>query len=113
KKLLGMLPFGNKLRDYFEGYQSAQGHIAAILARLESGKDELLKDNAAIDVERQALWAAMGRLEQLIHVAKALDSGLEQKAGELDALDPEKAKAVRESALFYIRQRTTDLLTQM
>jgi uncharacterized protein YaaN involved in tellurite resistance len=113
KKLLGIVPFGNKLRDYFEGYRSAQGHIASILARLQSGKDELLKDNAAIDVERQALWAAMGKLEQMIHVAKALDAELEAKADELAATQPAKAKAMRESALFYIRQRTTDLLTQM
>ena len=30
-----------------------------------------------------------------------------------DATDPAKAKAVRETALFYVRQRTQDLLTQM
>jgi uncharacterized protein YaaN involved in tellurite resistance len=113
KKLLGILPFGNKLRDYFDGYQSAQSHIAAILTRLESGKDELFRDNAAIDVERQALWSAMGRLEQMIHVAKALDQGIESKALALDSNDPAKAKAMRETALFYIRQRATDLLTQM
>ncbi|HET8935539.1 MAG TPA: toxic anion resistance protein [Polyangiales bacterium] len=113
KKLLGIVPFGNKLKDYFESYTSAQTHIAAILGKLESGKSELLKDNAAVDVERQALWAAMKKLEQMIHVSKALDAGLEQKALELDSLDPEKAKAVRETALFYTRQRSTDLLTQM
>jgi uncharacterized protein YaaN involved in tellurite resistance len=113
KKLLGIVPYGNKLRDYFEGYTSAQSHIASILARLASGKDELLKDNAAIDVERQALWAAMGRLEQMIHVSKALDRGLENKALELESSNPDKAKAVRESALFYTRQRLNDLLTQM
>jgi uncharacterized protein YaaN involved in tellurite resistance len=113
KKLLGIVPFGSKLRDYFDGYRSAQSHIASILARLQSGKDELLKDNAAVDVERQALWSAMGKLEQMIHVAKALDDELEHKADELDTAEPEKAKAIRESALFYIRQRTTDLLTQM
>jgi uncharacterized protein YaaN involved in tellurite resistance len=113
KKLFGVLPFGSKLRDYFDGYKSAQSHISTILARLAGGKDELLKDNAAIDVERQGLWAAMGRLEQMIHVAKALDAGLEQKALDLDSTDPAKAKAIRESALFYVRQRTQDLLTQM
>ncbi|MGN6124138.1 MAG: toxic anion resistance protein [Sphingomonas oligoaromativorans] len=113
KKLFGVLPFGSKLRDYFDGYKSAQSHISTILARLAGGKDELLKDNAAIDVERQGLWASMGRLEQMIHVAKALDAGLEQKALDLDATDPAKAKAIRESALFYVRQRTQDLLTQM
>lgn len=113
KKIFGIIPFGNKLRNYFDGYQSAQGHISSVLDRLRSGKDELLMDNAAIDVERKNLWAAMGRLEQMIHVSKTMDQKLEDKAAELDATDPAKAKAIRESALFYVRQRTQDLLTQM
>jgi uncharacterized protein YaaN involved in tellurite resistance len=113
KKIFGIIPFGNKMRNYFDGYKSAQGHIASILDRLRSGKDELLMDNAAIDVERKNLWAAMGRLEQMIHVSKVMDQRLEDKAAELDSSDPAKAKAIRESALFYVRQRTQDLLTQM
>lgn len=113
RKIFGIIPMGNKLRNYFDGYQSAQGHISAILARLQGGKDELLMDNASIDVERQNLWAAMGKLEQMIFMSKALDETLEQKAADLDHTDPAKAKAVRESALFYVRQRTQDLLTQM
>jgi uncharacterized protein YaaN involved in tellurite resistance len=113
RKIFGIIPMGNKLRNYFDGYQSAQGHISAILARLQGGKDELLMDNASIDVERQNLWAAMGKLEQMIFMSKALDETLEQKANDLDHTDPAKAKAVRESALFYVRQRTQDLLTQM
>jgi len=113
KKLLGIVPFGNKVKDYFESYGSAQSHIAAILKKLGEGKHELLKDNAAVDAEREALWAAMKRLEQMIYVSKALDTGLEEKALELDSLEPEKAKALRETALFYARQRSTDLLTQM
>ena len=55
----------------------------------------------------------MGKLEQMVHVSKTLDAKLEDKANELDYTDPAKAKAIRESALFYVRQRTTDLLTQM
>jgi len=113
KRLFGIIPFGSKMRDYFDGYKSAQTHISSILQHLASGKDDLLKDNAAIDVERQGLWAAMGRLEQMIHVAKTLDSRLEEKAADLDATDPAKAKAIRETALFYVRQRVQDLLTQM
>jgi uncharacterized protein YaaN involved in tellurite resistance len=113
KKLFGLIPFGNKARDYFDGYKSSQSHIATILNRLGSGKDELMKDNAAIDVERQQLWAAMGRLEQMIHISKALDGKLEAKAMALEVPDPAKAKAIKEQALFYIRQRSQDLLTQM
>lgn len=113
RKLFGVIPFGSKLRNYFDGYKSAQSHIGAILARLQGGKDELLMDNAAIDVERQNLWASLGKLEQMIWMSKALDEALEQKAADLDHTDPAKAKAVRETALFYVRQRTQDLLTQM
>ncbi len=113
KKLFGIIPFGSKLRNYFDGYKSAQSHISTILARLASGKDELLMDNAAIDVERANMWKTMGKLEQMIHISKTMDTRLEEKANELDATDPAKAKAIRETALFYTRQRTTDLLTQM
>jgi uncharacterized protein YaaN involved in tellurite resistance len=113
RKLFGVIPFGNKLRNYFDSYSSSQSHISAILARLQGGKDELLMDNAAIDVERQNLWAALGKLEQMIFMSRALDTALEEKAEDLDHSDPAKAKALRESALFYVRQRTQDLLTQL
>ncbi len=113
RKLFGIIPFGNKLRNYFDGYKSSQTHIASILKSLASGKDELLMDNASIDTERANLWTAMGRLEQMIHLSRAMDEKLEDKANELDATDPAKAKAIRETALFYARQRTQDLLTQM
>lgn len=113
RKLFGVIPFGNKLKNYFDSYTSAQGHIKAILDRLTSGKDELLLDNAAIDMERSKLWEAMGQLEQMIHIARSLDTKLEETAADLDHSDPAKAKAIRETALFYVRQRTQDLLTQM
>jgi uncharacterized protein YaaN involved in tellurite resistance len=113
RKLFGLIPFGNRMRNYFDSYKSAQGHINSILGSLASGKDVLIKDNAAIDVERQNMWATMGRLEQMIHISKTLDARLEAKALEMDSTDPAKAKAIRESALFYIRQRSQDLLTQM
>jgi uncharacterized protein YaaN involved in tellurite resistance len=55
----------------------------------------------------------MHKLEQMIHISKTMDARIEEKANELDSTDPAKAKALRETALFYTRQRTTDLLTQM
>ncbi|MFC3173079.1 toxic anion resistance protein [Novosphingobium bradum] len=113
RKLLGFIPLGNNLKRYFQSYQSAQSHIQAVLTHLASGKDELLMDNAAIDVERQKLWAAMGDLEQMIQITRAMDAKLEQTAADLDASDPAKARAIRESALFYTRQRAQDLMTQM
>lgn len=113
RKFLGIIPFGYSMKRYFNSYESAQGHIQAVLTHLSSGKDELLMDNAAIDQERAKLWDAMGSLEQMIVISKQLDARLEETAADLDATDPAKAKAIRESALFYVRQRTQDLLTQM
>jgi uncharacterized protein YaaN involved in tellurite resistance len=113
RKFLGIIPFGKSINNYFDKYRSSQTHISAILARLANGKDELLMDNAAIDTERAQLWKTMHKLEQMIHISKSLDKSLEDKANELDATEPAKAKAIRETALFYTRQRTTDLLTQM
>lgn len=104
---------GGGMKQYFRKYQSSQSHINGVLKSLANGKDELLMDNAAIDTERANLWAAMGRLEQMIYLSKAMDARLEDKANELDHTDPAKAKAIRETALFYVRQRTQDLLTQM
>src|SRR3982751_6355792 len=72
RKLFGVIPFGGRTKSYFRQYQSSQTHISAILARLGSGKDELLMDNAAIDTERANLWKTMHKLEQMVHISKRL-----------------------------------------
>jgi uncharacterized protein YaaN involved in tellurite resistance len=113
KKILGMVPFGSKVRDYFQRYQSAQSHLNAIINALYNGQDELRKDNASLNQEKQALWAAMARLNQYIYVAERLDARLSTTLAELDVSDPEKANALRQDVLFYVRQKHQDLLTQL
>ena len=113
RKLLGFIPLGNKLTDYFDKYQSSQTHLNAIIDALKRGKDELLRDNAAIELEKTNLWSLMERLEKYVHIGRKLDGELDAKARALDAADPEKARVVREEMLFYTRQKVTDLLTQM
>src|SRR5215204_587029 len=90
RKLLGIIPFGRSINNYFDKYRSAQTHISAILSRLANGKDELLMDNAAIDTERAGLWKTMHKLEQMVHISRNLDQQLEDKANELDASEPAK-----------------------
>lgn len=113
RKLLGLIPLGNRLVAYFERYQSSQTHLNAIIESLKRGKDELLRDNVAIEQEKANLWTLMERLEKYVHIGKALDGRLDAKARALDAADPEKARVVREEMLFYTRQKVTDLLTQL
>jgi uncharacterized protein YaaN involved in tellurite resistance len=113
RKLLGVIPLGNRLNEYFDQYRSSQSHLNAIVETLKRGKDELLRDNAAIEQEKVNLWALMERLEKYIYLGKKLDAALDAKAKALDGTDAQKARVVREELLFYTRQKVTDLLTQM
>ncbi|MBL8931315.1 MAG: toxic anion resistance protein [Kineosporiaceae bacterium] len=113
KKLFGILPFGDKVEDYFRKYQSAQGHLDAILNALYSGQDELRKDNAALNAEKKNLWDTMGRLNQYVYIAERLDARLAAGIAELQLSDPEKAKSLQQDVQFYVRQKHQDLLTQL
>ena len=108
-----MIPFGDKITDYFHKYQSAQSHLNGILHALRSGQDELQRDNVALNLEKQQLWDSMGRLNQYVYIAERLDAKLAAQVATMDLTEPEKAKAMREDVLFYIRQKHQDLLTQL
>ena len=113
RKLFGLIPFGNKVQDYFRQYESAQSHINAVVTSLYNGKDELLKDNATIEQEKINMWALMQSIRQYIYVGKKIDEQLAQKVQTLEATDPEKARIIKEEMLFYVRQKNTDFLTQL
>lgn len=113
KHLFGLIPFGSRLRDYFARYQSAQGHLNAIINALYRGQDELRQDNAAIEQEKVNVWDIKGKLEQYIYMANKLDAALEAQINQVGQTDPERAKALREDVLFYVRQKHQDLLTQL
>ena len=111
--LFRKVPFGDQVNDYFRRYQSAQHHIEAIVAGLYRGQDELLRDNAALEQERVHLWAIKSRLEQYAVMAGALDEALTRTISSLQSREPDKALALKEDALFYVRQKRQDLLTQL
>src|SRR5437879_4679940 len=113
KHLFGLLPFGNRLRDYFARYQSAQGHLNAIIQALYHGQDELRQDNAAIEQEKVNVWDIKGKLEQYVYLAGKLDAALDTEIRRIGQTDPARAKALREDVLFYVRQKRQDLLTQL
>ncbi|MDP4507886.1 toxic anion resistance protein [Nonomuraea turcica] len=110
RKLLGLIPFGDRLRDYFAKFHSAQKHIDDIIRALKSGQDELLRDNAAIEGEKANLWEAMTRLQEYAVMAQAMDAALEERIAQADE---QRATALRSDALFAVRQKHQDLLTQL
>jgi uncharacterized protein YaaN involved in tellurite resistance len=112
-KLLGILPFGDRLRAYFDKYRSSQSHINAIMTALYHGQSELQKDNTDIEQEKANLWAVMERLRQYVYLSQKLDAALEAKLREVEATDPDRARILREDMLFPVRQKVQDLLTQL
>ncbi len=114
KKVLKWIPGGDKVDRYFAKYQSAQSHLDAIVRALASGKDELGKDNASIEVEKANMWALMGKLGEYNELATALDAAVENEVASLEAAGrTDDANTLRADALFPIRQRRQDIMTQM
>src|SRR4051794_27498378 len=114
KKVLKWLPGGDKIQRYFAKYESAQTHLNAIIKSLEAGQDDLRKDNAAIETEKVNMWTTMGKLSEYNQLATALDEAVTNKVAELEASSQsESANALKSDALFAIRQRRQDIMTQL
>jgi uncharacterized protein YaaN involved in tellurite resistance len=114
KKILKWIPGGDKIQRYFAKYESAQSHLNAIIKSLDSGQDELRKDNASIETEKANMWTTMGKLSEYQQLAAALDDAVTQKIAEMEAAGrTDEAAALKSDALFAIRQRRQDIMTQM
>ncbi len=114
KKILKFLPGGDAIERYFAKYQSAQSHLNAIIKALDSGQDELRKDNAGIETEKANMWTTMGKLSEYSALAAALDDAVTQKVAELESAGKSTdATVLKSDALFAIRQRRQDIMTQM
>jgi uncharacterized protein YaaN involved in tellurite resistance len=113
RKLLGILPFGDRLRTYFAKYQSSQSHINAIVDGLGRGQTELARDNEDLEREKANLWQTMQRLREFVYLAQKLDTSLMARIEKIEATDPERARILKEDMLFYVRQKVQDLTAQL
>ncbi|MBC9705325.1 MAG: toxic anion resistance protein [Enterococcus sp.] len=114
KKILGFIPGGRKIEKYFQKYESAQTQLDNITKAMLHGKDELLKDNAALEVSKANLWDSMGSLNQYGRLAEEIDKAVAAEVNTLRSQGQvEKANALETDVLFPVRQRHQDILTQL
>jgi len=114
QKFLGIFPMGKKIQRYFERYESANDQIDKIIKSLMTGQDELRKDNAALQGEKIALYETMKQLNEWAFLAQKLDDEVtSQVAVARNRGDVEAATKLESDVLFAIRQRRTDILTQL
>lgn len=113
RRVLGVIPLGDRLRNYFDTYAKAQGHIEGIVESLSDSRAELERDNAAIEQEERGLWAEMESLRQYAYMADRLDEALEGRIEEIERSDAARARVLREDVLFPVRRRRQEILTQL
>ena len=112
QKLLGFIPFGNKLQAYFRKFETAGGQLQKSMQQIYAARDDMQRDVVEIEAVRTKLWEAMQKLGGAVHFAETLDGKLAAKVDSLQATDPVRAKALQQEVLFYARQNLTDMLTQ-
>jgi uncharacterized protein YaaN involved in tellurite resistance len=112
RKLLGLIPFGNKLEAYFRKFESASSQLQTAMSQLYAAKDDIQKDVIDIEATRGKLWEAMQALAAAARFARTLDARLAERVEQLKASDPLKAKALEQEVLFYARQNLADIQTQ-
>ena len=111
-KLLGVIPYGNKLKAYFRKFESAGNQLQKAIEQLYAAKDDVQLDIADIEATRGKLWESMQKLAAAAQFATTIDRQLADRVQHLKSGDPERAKALEQEVLFYARQNLQDILTQ-
>lgn len=111
-KLLGFIPFGNRLQNYFRKFQGASAQLNQSMEQLYAARDDIQRDVVDIEATRSKLWDAMQKLAGAMRFAEVLDAKLFAKVDALRATDALRAKALEQEVLFYARQNLQDMLTQ-
>ncbi len=113
-RMLGYIPgVGSSIKRYLTKFESAQTVIDAIVHSLESGRDQLLRDNITLAEDQKQLWNTGAELEKTMVFATNVDQKLEQQANALKSSDPNQVKVIEEYMLFPVRQRVIDLQQQL
>jgi hypothetical protein len=111
-RILGVIPFGNKLKAYFRKFESAGNQLQKAIEQLYAARDDVQLDIADIEATRDQAVGFDAEARRCGAVRDDARSAPE-RAGHGAAGDrPERAKALEQEVLFYARQNLQDILTQ-
>jgi uncharacterized protein YaaN involved in tellurite resistance len=112
-KILGVIPYGNRLQAYLQRFDSASGSLRKLIDNIYGVEDELARDDQELFATMNKLLDAMGKLKAVDIFIERLDQTLTDTIAKLRASDPIRAKAIEQEVLFYARQASVDVKTQM
>jgi uncharacterized protein YaaN involved in tellurite resistance len=109
RRLLGVIPVGDRLHSYFARYQAAQGRFNAILSALMAQDRAMAADNPDLERAKADLGATVGHLRQYLYVAQKIDADLTDRATRAEATDPTRARVLRDDLLAPVQRRGRQL----
>lgn len=113
KKIMGLVPGGNKVRKYFQKFESADQQIEAVYQGLDAGEDGLRRDIAEIFVERKNMLGHVQSLAEKMRVMDQMNAEVDTQIADLEGKgEMEKAKVLKTEVAFAVKQRRQDLATQ-
>jgi uncharacterized protein YaaN involved in tellurite resistance len=112
-KILGLIPYGNRLQAYLQRFDSASGSLRKLIDNIYGVQDELSRDDQELFATMNKLLDAMSKLKSVDIFIDRLDQTLTDVIAKLRATDPARAKAIEQEVLVYARQASMDVKTQM
>jgi uncharacterized protein YaaN involved in tellurite resistance len=112
-KILGLIPFGNRLEAYLHRFDSASGSLRKLIDNIYGVEDELARNDQELYNTMNKLLEAMTKLKAVDIFIDRMDDTLTANVAKLNATDPARAKAIEQEVLFYARQASVDVKTQM
>jgi hypothetical protein len=112
-KILGVIPFGNRLQAYMQRFDSASGSLRKLIENIYAVEDQLARDDQELFATMNKLLDAMTKLKSVDIFIERMDQMLTDAIAKLRATDPMRAKAIEQEVLFYARQASVDVKTQI
>ena len=112
-KILGVIPFGNHLQAYLRRFDSASGSINKLIENIYRVQDQLGRDDQELFATMNKLLEAMNKLKAVDVFVDRMDQTLTAAVAKLKPNDPARAKAIEQEVLFYARQASIDVKTQI
>jgi uncharacterized protein YaaN involved in tellurite resistance len=109
-----MIPgVGTPLQRYFMQFESSQGVIDAIIRSLESGRDQLKRDNVTLNEDQKSMRELTLTLTDQVALAQAIDQAIGRRLDDEIAPGDPRRQFIEEELVFVLRQRTMDLQQQL
>ena len=112
-KILGLIPYGNRLQAYLQRFDSASGSLRKLIDNIYGVEDQLARDDQELFATMNKLLDAMAKLKAVDMFIDHLDQMLTETVAKLKSSDPARAKAIEQEVLFYARQANMDVKTQI